>query len=34
MRQGDYFQPSFYFFKKALYVVKASGLQLSYNILR
>ena len=33
MRQGDQFHTSL-FFKKALYEVKASGLQLSFNILR
>ena len=32
MRQGDQFQTSFLFFKKAKYEVKASGLQLSFNI--
>ena len=31
MRQGDQFQTSFCFFKKALYEVKACGLQLSFN---
>ena len=34
MRQGDYFPDLFLFFKKALYEVKASGLQLNFNILR
>ena len=33
MRQGDLLQTPFYFFK-ALYEVKASGLQLSFNIFR
>ena len=33
MRQGDQFKPLL-FFKKALYEVKASGLQLSFNIFR
>ena len=32
MRQGDQFQTSFLFFKKALYQVIGSGLQLSFNI--
>ena len=30
--EGDWFQTSFLFFKKALYEVKASGLQFSFNI--
>ena len=34
MRQGDKYMTSFYFFKKDLYEVKASGLQLSFNIFR
>ena len=34
MRQGDLFQAPFYFFKKAYYEMKASGLQLSFDILR
>ena len=33
MRQGDWFQTYFHFTKK-LYEVKASGLQLSFTILR
>ena len=33
MRQGDWFQ-TFLVFKKPLYEVKASGLQLSFNIFR
>ena len=32
MRQGDYIQIYFGFFKKALYEVKASGLQFSLNM--
>ena len=32
MRQGDYFQTSFFFLKKALYEVKASGMQLCANV--
>ena len=32
MRQGDYFMTTLYFLKKAEYEVKASGLQLSFNI--
>ena len=32
MRQGDYFQTSFFFKKKALYEVKVSGMQLSANV--
>ena len=34
MRQGNYFQTYFYFLKKTLEEVKASGLQLSFNIFR
>ena len=34
MRQGDWFQPYFFVFEEALYEVKASGLQLSFNIFR
>ena len=33
MRQGDWFQTSL-FFKEALFEIKASGLQLSFNIFR
>ena len=32
--QGEWFPALFLFFKKALYEVKASGLQLSFKILR
>ena len=32
--QGEWFAALFLFFKKALYEVKASGLQLSFNLLR
>ena len=32
MRQEDYSQTSFCFFEKASFEVKASGLQLSFNI--
>ena len=34
MKQGDQFQTSFCFFKKALYERKATSLQLSFNIMR
>ena len=32
MRQGDYFQTSFIFLKKASYETKARGLQFNFNI--
>ena len=32
MRQRNYFQTYFYFLKKSNYEVKASGLQLSFNM--
>ena len=32
MRQGDYFQTSFRFFKKTFYKVKANGPQLGFTI--
>ena len=31
MRQGDQFQTSFFFKKKALYEVKANGLEFSFD---